>query len=426
MPLADEVGHSLALSVSMPMLLFLSCLLGAGVTYAEPSIGVLQTAGALLDESSAPALFRLLNEPDFTALLVMAVGGGVGLAAAVGMLRIQRRWAVKPITIITTLVVLGTTAAIYYFTLLREVVGLAWDLGAVTTGPVTVPVVLALGTGAAASRSKRLDDSTVSSQGDEEMLVVEPSSAVPHSGVSEPRRRSNEKLVSDGKIAERQSPLEREIGAKEPRNDVDVAGGDSGGDGFGVVTLASLFPIWTVLVMCTFLPLHPSPLNATLNTSLEVVGKNLSNPSDLTSPVKELAAASRAFVPLVLFLVALKWMVSRRGRDYLDSDDHASSTLAEDETAVNFVRATTPRSAGLFAGWLGLVVFYFGLEQGLIKLGASTGEALPLSFLPSPSSPSPLYSLGWGKVIAIAFSWIVGFASTFAEPALAALALKVQ
>ncbi len=37
---------------------------------------------------------------------------------------------------------------------LATIVGLAWDCGAVTTGPVTVPLVLALGIGVANSGGK--------------------------------------------------------------------------------------------------------------------------------------------------------------------------------------------------------------------------------------------------------------------------------
>ena len=42
---------------------------------------------------------------------------------------------------------------------LTKIVGLAWDCGAVTTGPVTVPLVLALGIGVAAAAGKGADSS---------------------------------------------------------------------------------------------------------------------------------------------------------------------------------------------------------------------------------------------------------------------------
>jgi hypothetical protein len=46
---------------------------------------------------------------------------------------------------------------------LSSIVGLAWDCGGVTTGPVTVPLVLALGIGVASSGGK--GDSSLSGFG---------------------------------------------------------------------------------------------------------------------------------------------------------------------------------------------------------------------------------------------------------------------
>jgi len=52
---------------------------------------------------------------------------------------------------------LPTLALTIYVTgnpILSNVLGLAWDSGAVTTGPVTVPLVLSLGIGIAAAAGK--------------------------------------------------------------------------------------------------------------------------------------------------------------------------------------------------------------------------------------------------------------------------------
>ena len=40
----------------------------------------------------------------------------------------------------------------------RDILGLAWDCGAVTTGPVTVPLVLALGVGVASNGDEDKDE----------------------------------------------------------------------------------------------------------------------------------------------------------------------------------------------------------------------------------------------------------------------------
>ncbi|KAJ1463693.1 hypothetical protein T484DRAFT_1873507 [Baffinella frigidus] len=45
----------------------------------------------------------------------------------------------------TVAITLAFSGAVALFTERADVLGLAWDLGAVTTGPVTVPLVIALG-----------------------------------------------------------------------------------------------------------------------------------------------------------------------------------------------------------------------------------------------------------------------------------------
>ena len=59
---------------------------------------------------------------------------------------------------------------------LRTILGLAWDCGAVTTGPVTVPLVLSLGIGIAASAGK--GDSSLSGFGVVTMASLFPIIAV--------------------------------------------------------------------------------------------------------------------------------------------------------------------------------------------------------------------------------------------------------
>jgi hypothetical protein len=82
------------------------------------------------------------------------VGVGVGLAVALGMCRFYFNWSIKPLiyTIIPALLLL----TIYVSTdnNLAKIIGLAWDCGAVTTGAVTVPLVLALGIGVSRASNK--------------------------------------------------------------------------------------------------------------------------------------------------------------------------------------------------------------------------------------------------------------------------------
>jgi hypothetical protein len=82
------------------------------------------------------------------------VGASVGLAAVVGTLRFLYGWSLKPLIYLTLAPVLSLTVYAALRPELAKALGLAWDTGAVTTGPVTVPLVLSLGIGIAAAAGK--------------------------------------------------------------------------------------------------------------------------------------------------------------------------------------------------------------------------------------------------------------------------------
>ena len=64
------------------------------MTFAEPAIGAVQAAGALVDVQQAPYLYTLLT--DWSGTLVLVVGAGVGMAAVLGTLRFLNGWSLKP------------------------------------------------------------------------------------------------------------------------------------------------------------------------------------------------------------------------------------------------------------------------------------------------------------------------------------------
>ena len=137
--------------------MFIAFLLGVGVTFAEPAIGALQVAGSIVDPEKAPYLYTLLNDRSGTTVLL--VGLGVGLAAVLGTVRFLRGWSLKPLIFLSLTPTLVLSVIAFLDPELSKIVGLAWDCGAVTTGPVTVPLVLALGIGVAAAAGKGGDSS---------------------------------------------------------------------------------------------------------------------------------------------------------------------------------------------------------------------------------------------------------------------------
>ncbi|MFT7289432.1 MAG: hypothetical protein ACI87W_003566, partial [Halieaceae bacterium] len=145
MPLGETLGAVLPRNSTLPMILAFSFLLGLGATFAEPAIAVLRAAGANVRPLDAPLLFSLLN--DFADQLVTAVGLGVGVAVMLGVLRFFYGWSLKLLILPTLTILISLTLIASQDPILLPILGLAWDCGAVTTGPVTVPLVLALGVG---------------------------------------------------------------------------------------------------------------------------------------------------------------------------------------------------------------------------------------------------------------------------------------
>lgn len=145
MPLGEIIGLKLPEKSPVGLILVFAFILGIGATFAEPAIGVLRMAGSSVTPWDAPLLFMLLNQ--YPQILVYSVGLGVGVAVVLGMLRFLYDWSLKPYVYILVSLSLVLTLYAYQDANLIHLTGLAWDSGAVTTGPVTVPLVLALGIG---------------------------------------------------------------------------------------------------------------------------------------------------------------------------------------------------------------------------------------------------------------------------------------
>ena len=335
MPFGTIIGDNLPKKASMPTVLIIIAILGVGVTFAEPAIGALQAFGASINPQDAPYLYEILN--NWTLPLVLIVGAGVGLAAVLGTVRFVKGWSLKPMIYLALVPAIGLTIYVWLNPDLRTILGLAWDCGAVTTGPVTVPLVLSLGIGIAASAGK----------------------------------------------------------------------GDSSLSGFGVVTLASIFPIIAVLLLSIFVSFNITPdeiiASATMNSELLSQTSNELTKWEKT-PLVEIILGVRAILPLVIFLMIVLFIILK-------------SKLPN-----NLVTGY-----GLFLSILGMCVFNIGLTYGLGAIGSQAGTTLPAAFMQIPISEiSPIYSETLGLVIVILFAWILGFGSTLAEPALNALGSTVQ
>ena len=153
MPLGERVGVKLPSRAGIATIALFGCAVGVAATLAEPAIATLRATGGNVTPWDTPLLFVLLHR--YTTALVLTVAAGVGVAVALGMVRFYYGLSIKVfvLTLIPTLLVV--TLLMSLDSRLVAVVGLAWDSGAVTTGAVTVPLVLALGLGVARASGKR-------------------------------------------------------------------------------------------------------------------------------------------------------------------------------------------------------------------------------------------------------------------------------
>ncbi|WP_051305372.1 DUF1538 domain-containing protein [Desulfogranum mediterraneum] len=143
-PMGETMAHHLAAKGSLSALLSFAFLLGFTTTIAEPAlIAVSREAAEIAAQgqliASEPAV---LNR--YALGLRLSVALSVGLAILVGVLRILKGWPLHYLIIGGyLLVMLMTTVAP------KEIIGIAYDTGGVTTSTITVPLVAALGVGLA-------------------------------------------------------------------------------------------------------------------------------------------------------------------------------------------------------------------------------------------------------------------------------------
>lgn len=131
LPMGRFIGAELPRRGSLSLILGVAFALGFATTVAEPDVLVL-----------AGQVERASNGELRGQVLIYVIAAGVGLFAAVGLLRVVRGFSMAALL-----------AGVYAFMILLSLlapasfVPLAYDAGSVTTGVLTAPVVLALALG---------------------------------------------------------------------------------------------------------------------------------------------------------------------------------------------------------------------------------------------------------------------------------------
>ncbi|NLB29144.1 MAG: DUF1538 domain-containing protein [Clostridiales bacterium] len=131
MPMGEAVGAVLIKSRKFAPLIILSFLMGVFITIAEPDLQVLAQ--------------QIKSIPNMVLVITVALGVGVFLVVALLRILFQIRLSYLLVGLYGVIFIIAIFAS-------REFLPLAFDSGGVTTGPITVPFILALGIGVASVR----------------------------------------------------------------------------------------------------------------------------------------------------------------------------------------------------------------------------------------------------------------------------------
>ena len=263
LPMGHAVGSALVARKNLFLMLLAGFVVGFLVTVAEPDVAVLADQVSTVD-SAIPK-----------SLLILMIGLGVGFFTAVGfgriVLNLSYRWAL----VLFYLIVFGLAAITD-----QGYLSVAFDAGGATTGPMTVPFIMALGVGVASVR--------VSKKSEE--------------------------------------------------------------DSFGVVGLASIGPIMAVLVMGIVQKGRTVEAGQETAAALETLGVAEVFLRLLPETLKHVATA---LAPLVVIFIVFELVLLKQSR-------HQLARMAK----------------GMIYTYLGLVLFFLGVNGGFLPVGSMVGGAI--------------------------------------------------
>lgn len=293
MEIGKTISSELLKTKKVGLILFISFIVGLVITIAEPDLKV------LADQMTA------IN----SMTLILAVGVGVGLFLSIAAARIMYQINLKKII-----------SCFYIFLLImlfiseKEIVPLAFDSGGVTTGPMSVPFILAMGIGFSTGGNRK----------------------------------------------------------------------NSSNDSFGLVSLCSIGPIITVLILGLFLK---SDLTYTYNIAEEVTNYSslISNYLHEIFPI--LKEVSMSLLP-ILGVFLLFSLITRKVKKK------------------QFIKIMV----GLPITLIGLTLFFIGVNVGYLPVAYLIGINLFTK----------------AKILLIPLGLIIGFVIVKAEPAVAVLTEQIE
>jgi hypothetical protein len=145
-PIGEALAVAFARKGSLVWLLIFGFGLGFSTTVAEPALIAITREAAKVAAQGDIIASGENARASYALGLRLTVAVSVGLAIAIGIIRILRGWPVHYLIITGYMIVVLMTLIAP-----EEIVGIAYDSGGVTTSTVTVPLVTALGVGLASS-----------------------------------------------------------------------------------------------------------------------------------------------------------------------------------------------------------------------------------------------------------------------------------
>ena len=133
-PIGDGIGVQISKTRKIGLVVLIGFIMGVIITISEPDLQVLAE--------------QVPSVPNQVLILTVAVGVGIFLALAI--VRIRFQIDLSRMLILLYVLLIGAS-----FLVPREFLAVAFDSGGVTTGPMTVPFIMAMGVGLASLRTDK-------------------------------------------------------------------------------------------------------------------------------------------------------------------------------------------------------------------------------------------------------------------------------
>ena len=143
-PVGESLAGAFARKGSVFWLLVFAFGLGFGTTVAEPALIAVSEEAARVMATAKGSAADAGQQGSFATALRYTVAFSVGTALVIGVWRILKGWPIQWFIISGYLLVVALTTVAP-----KEIIGIAYDSGGVTTSTITVPLVTALGVGLA-------------------------------------------------------------------------------------------------------------------------------------------------------------------------------------------------------------------------------------------------------------------------------------